>query len=179
MTETLTTLFSFGTILLNISTVLLLLSYILWKDRLIKKSSLAKNVIDRAVLISFFLSLFSVLGSLYFSEIAKYTPCKLCWFQRILMYPLPLLFGISLWKKKRDVIYYTLPMTIIGSFIALYHYYIQIYPSEILPCSSVGYSASCSDRFVTNYGYITLPFMSLSVFVFVSLVLYFKLRIKK
>ena len=27
-------------------------------------------------------------GSLYFSESANFVPCKLCWFQRIAMYPL-------------------------------------------------------------------------------------------
>lgn len=35
-------------------------------------------------------------GSLYMSEILLWEPCKLCWVQRIFMYPLVLLLGIAL-----------------------------------------------------------------------------------
>ena len=32
-------------------------------------------------------SVIAMFGSLYFSEIRQYEPCELCWYQRIVMYP--------------------------------------------------------------------------------------------
>ncbi len=40
-----------------------------------------------AVWLAFAVALFTTLGSLYLSEIAHFTPCPLCWYQRICMSP--------------------------------------------------------------------------------------------
>ena len=37
----------------------------------------------------------ATLGSLYFSEIADFPPCRLCWYQRIGMYPLAVVLPIA------------------------------------------------------------------------------------
>lgn len=126
---------------------------------------------DKAILFAFIVSLMATLGSLFYSEIAKYDPCKLCWFQRIFMYPLPVLFGIALWKKDKGIIKYALALSIIGGLIALYHYLLQ---TGIVPdgaCGVVGYSVSCSQRFVMEWGYITIPMMSLTAFVYIIVLL--------
>ncbi|KAA0806277.1 disulfide bond formation protein B, partial [Bacillus sp. AY2-1] len=48
------------------------------------------------IYISFFVSFIATIGSLYFSEIKGFIPCELCWYQRIFMYPIPLLILISI-----------------------------------------------------------------------------------
>ncbi len=128
------------------------------------KSWLRKLKPKRLVL-SFIVSATAVLGSLFFSEIAKYVPCKLCWFQRIFMYPLPLLILIALKNSDKKLIYCNLSVfSFIGLLIAGFHYYLQINPIEVLNCSAVGYSVSCSESFFMRYGYITIPMMSLTAF---------------
>jgi disulfide bond formation protein DsbB len=117
------------------------------------------------------ISLTAMLGSLYFSEIAGFEPCKLCWLQRIFMYPLVILLIVAIRKKAKDVGQYILPLSIIGLIIAGYHYYIQISPVQIIPCSVSGYAASCTERFTTSFGFITIPWMAVTAFVLISLVL--------
>ena len=41
-----------------------------------------------ALWLAFLVALTATVGSLYFSEVARFTPCVLCWYQRIAMYPL-------------------------------------------------------------------------------------------
>ncbi len=123
----------------------------------------------KGVLISFAVSLLATVGSLFLSEVAKFTPCLLCWYQRILMYPLVIILGVALFKKTRDVAYYVLPLSVVGAIIAAYHYYLQINPQALAPCSAVGVSASCTGRPFTHFGYITIPWMAFSAFVVISL----------
>lgn len=59
-------------------------------------------------------SLAATLGSLYFSEIKHYSPCVLCWYQRILMYPLVTLLTVGTLRKDRGLYLYVLPMSILG-----------------------------------------------------------------
>ncbi|QLG70041.1 MAG: Disulfide bond formation protein, BdbC-like [Candidatus Woesebacteria bacterium] len=128
---------------------------------------------ERYLLFSLLVSLVATAGSLFLSEIAHFEPCKLCWFQRIFMYPLPLILGISIYKRIREVTSFVLPFSLIGSIIALYHYYVQTNPQALAPCSIVGFSVSCSERFFTYFGYITIPWMSFSAFflIFVFMIL--------
>lgn len=70
-------------------------------------------------------SFIATLGSLYFSEIMKFEPCVLCWYQRIFMYPFVLWLGIAVVKKDYRIASYSLPIASIGACISLYHYAIQ------------------------------------------------------
>jgi disulfide bond formation protein DsbB len=179
MTNFLLNVLSLLTLLGNIALVLFVPWYFLGrKNRYFL--NLEKLLKKRALLFAFVITLSSVLGSLYFSEIAKFEPCKLCWFQRVFMYPMPLILGMALFKKARDVIYYAMPLSVIGGLFALYHYILQMSTNPLAPCSTIGFSVSCSERFITHYGYITIPFMSLTGFVIISLLLLFTSeRIKK
>ena len=82
-----------------------------------------------------FVAMSATLGSLFFSEIAKFTPCKLCWFQRIFMYPQVLILGIALFYKdfsnSQNMLH---PMCVIGGFISIYKYcnYLQLFLSLLL-----------------------------------------------
>lgn len=137
-----------------------------------KKDAIMSFFSKRAILFSFFVSLTATMGSLFYSEIAGYTPCKLCWFQRIFMYPQPILFAVALWKKDKGIIKYALTLSVVGGLIALYHYLLQTGIVEGGACSVIGsYSAACSQRFVMEYGYMTIPMMSLTAFAYITALL--------
>ena len=126
------------------------------------------NLKPYAVWFGFIVALVAMLGSLYYSDVLGYEPCKLCWYQRIAMYSQVFLFATALVKGEKSNIWsYSLVLSWIGGIIAAYHYYIQISlkPILALPCSAVGFSASCTETFVTSFGYITIPMMALSAFI--------------
>ena len=125
----------------------------------------------KAIKISLVVALTATLGSLFYSEIAEYTPCLLCWYQRIFMYPMVILFGIALLIKDKTISIYALSLSVIGAILAGFHYYMQISGTELTSCSTVGYSASCSDNFVMNFNYITIPMMALSAFLLIALLM--------
>src|SRR3989344_3894965 len=124
--------------------------------------------------IAFAVVLSAVLGSLVYSEILGYEPCKLCWIQRIFIYPQVLVLGLALWgrhKGNRALLDISLLMSVIGGIIALYHYLLQL---GLVPegfCASTSGAVSCAERFVLQFGYITIPLMSLSTFLLVALLL--------
>lgn len=119
----------------------------------------------RALLFAFLVALLATSASLFYSEVAKYEPCKLCWYQRIFMYPQALLLFVALLKKDRKIADYILALSLMGAAIAIFHYYLQITPVRIFACSSVGYSVACSQRFVAQFGYLTIAMMSLTAFL--------------
>ncbi len=137
---------------------------------------------QRAYLGIFVIALTATLGSLFYSEIAHFVPCVLCWYQRIAMYPLVLTSFIA--YRHRDVAgaKYMLPAALIGISIALYHYILQIVslfaeiPETFLPCSTVGMTASCTSSHFMTFGYITIPMMSLTAFVMICTLLYLQRR---
>ena len=69
-------------------------------------------------------------------------------------------------------------LSIIGAVIAAYHYLLQLNIAPSLPCSAVGYSVSCSQVFVMNFGYITIPLMSLTVFSLIAMLMFIKVKQK-
>ncbi|MBU3668587.1 MAG: disulfide bond formation protein B [Candidatus Taylorbacteria bacterium] len=120
-----------------------------------------------AILFSFIVVLAAVLGSLTYSDIYMIEPCKLCWYQRIFMYPQFVILGLSLILKDTRAAFYALILSILGAPIALYHYLLQRGVVEA-GCSVVGnYSVSCSQYFKLNLGYITIPLMAFTAFVMI------------
>lgn len=113
-------------------------------------------------------SFVSMAGSLYYSDYLGYEPCNLCWYQRIFMYPQPFLFALALWRREPFKIWaYSTLLSVVGGALALFHYYIQTSPRPLvtIPCSAIGYSASCTETFAVSMGYITIPMMALSGFI--------------
>ena len=121
------------------------------------------SLVERRVLqLSFAASLAAVLGSLYYSEIVGYEPCILCWWQRVFMYPQVLIAGIALWKNDRHALRYLMALSAVGATIAGYHYLLEwgLIPSGFCPATG----PNCAQRFVYEFGYITIPLMSLTAF---------------
>ena len=114
-------------------------------------------------------------ASLAMSEILHLTPCTLCWYQRIAMYPLVLVIGVGIVLGDRRVALYALPASVIGLVIAAYHnvLYYGVLPEAIAQCSL---GVSCPERQLELFGlpFLTIPTFSLVAFavITVSLTVY-------
>lgn len=119
---------------------------------------------ENVMLIIWIQALIAVAGSLYFSEIRGFIPCELCWIQRIFMYPLVIIYGISALKKDLNIALPGLILSGIGMFISAYHYLLQKWPllqqqsdaCGVIPCNTV---------YVDYLGFITIPFLAGTAFV--------------
>lgn len=123
-----------------------------------------------ALYIAWVISLTATLGSLYFSEIREFVPCELCWTQRIFMYPLTILLGIAAFTNDVRMRLYVLPLTLIGGTISLYHYLVQKVPgfADIKPCVQ---GVPCNIQYINWFGFVTIPFLALTAFTLMSIVL--------
>ncbi len=164
----LTVLADIGIVLFLVSALLSILSKPVKQTR----EKLLSNIAPYARILAFVVALTATSGSLFYSEIAKFTPCLLCWWQRIFMYPQVLLIALGIVKKDKNIADYAMGMSLVGGLIALYHYYIQLGGNKFIPCSTVGYSIDCSQRFSLEFGYITIPVMALSAFIAIFLLMW-------
>ncbi|PJE74202.1 MAG: disulfide bond formation protein B [Candidatus Taylorbacteria bacterium CG10_big_fil_rev_8_21_14_0_10_41_48] len=165
-------LWSILSMVAQVLSVVLLVSLFFKK---IRDSIFVSFFASRSVLISFVVSGLAMAGSLTYSDVIGYAPCVLCWFQRILMYPQVVIMGVALYSRDVSVRIYGLILSSVGMVVALWHYLGQLGFGS-LPCSAVGYSVSCADRFVMQYGYITLPLMAFSAFALMTLSLAVSLK---
>jgi len=142
-----------------------------------------KNIKDKVfefvntyVLQILFITTFTaVVGSLAYSNIVGFPPCELCWAQRILMYPQALIFFMAMLKRDTSVIRYLLPLSLIGIVVAFYQSLTHWgFNSGLLDCTAIG--GDCAKIYVLEYGYITIPFMSLSIFVYMAVVSWIYLK---
>jgi len=109
--------------------------------------------------VAFVIALVAMVSSLYFSEVLHYPPCVLCWYQRILMYPIVLVLGIGIYFGDKFVYRYVLLLSSIGLLISIYHnlLYYKILPEAAAPCLL---GVSCTTKFIEWFGFITIPFLS-------------------
>lgn len=123
----------------------------------------------------FGVALAATLASLFFSEILGWAPCLLCWYQRILLYPIVVISGVGVIRKTNEWPITTLILAGIGWVMALYHSLLQwsIIPESIAPCTL---GVSCVTPELDIFGFITIPFMSLVAFsvIISASVLYMK-----
>lgn len=111
------------------------------------------------------ISVIATLGSLFFSEILGYEPCKLCWYQRILMYPLVIIYGTALFKKNLSIALPGLILSGIGICVSTYHYVIQKLPT--LEAGGACGLVPCNFEYVNYLGFITIPFMAGTAFILI------------
>ena len=124
--------------------------------------------------LAFPVALIATLGSLYYSEVAGFIPCTLCWYQRILMYPLVLLIPVGLILRDEFLPRYVLPLSTLGMGIAAYHYLTQWGLFAESAACRVG--VPCSGRYVSYLGFITIPFMALIAFTLITIIMFFVWR---
>jgi len=116
---------------------------------------------EKGATLALIIAMAATLGSLFYSEVAGYLPCELCWYQRIAMYPLVILIFMSIWRRERAALDYSLILAVIGLAFSGYHNYIYFKSSSGV-CSLDG--VSCLTQYMTEFSYITIPVMSLTAF---------------
>jgi len=113
----------------------------------------------------------SMLGSLYFSEIVNYVPCRLCWYQRIMMYPLAVILIVAALRRDGKIGWYAVPLAAIGASISTYHWFLERFPN--LDSGACDATVPCEFIWFEQFGFVTLPFMAftgfLAVIVFTTL----------
>jgi disulfide bond formation protein DsbB len=104
-------------------------------------------------------------GSLFFSEIAGFVPCDLCWFQRICMYPLSLLTLFAASHGDYKVARYLLPIPVIGACVSIYHLLIENQVIKEPTACVVSAPGGCAVKWINEFGYITIPTLALTGFL--------------
>jgi disulfide bond formation protein DsbB len=125
------------------------------------RSAVVAAVDEAALWIAFLVAAVCTAGSLYFSEVADFIPCQLCWFQRIAMYPLAVILLVAAIRGDRSVRWYAGPVAAIGAAISTYHYLVEWNPELEAAC---GIGPSCSDIWFREFGFVTLALMALCGF---------------
>jgi disulfide bond formation protein DsbB len=104
-------------------------------------------------------------GSLFFSEIANFVPCELCWFQRICMYPLSILTLFAAAHGEHRVARYLLPLPVVGSGISIYHLLVENGVVEQATACQLSAPGGCATKWINEFGYMTIPTLALTAFV--------------
>jgi disulfide bond formation protein DsbB len=106
-------------------------------------------------------------GSLFYSEIAGFVPCELCWYQRICMYPLSILTLLPALANDYRIARYLLPLPVVGACIAVYQILIEqgiVKQTEACLISAPG---GCATKWTNTFGYLTIPVLTLTAFALV------------
>jgi disulfide bond formation protein DsbB len=108
-------------------------------------------------------------GSLFFSEVLGWRPCVLCWYQRILMYPLALLLAIGIVRRDRGLHAYVLPFSTAGIGVSLYHY--LLIKTDWFPPPACAVDVPCTVDYLNWFGFINIPFLALTAFLIITCML--------
>ena len=115
------------------------------------------------VFIAWMVASVSTLGALFLGEVMGYTPCVLCWYQRIGMFPLVVILAAGLFPFDRKVVRYALPLALVGWLLAVFHWAVAsgLVPESATPCSQ---GVPCSVEQISWFGFLTLPLLSVLAF---------------
>ena len=155
------TFFGFLTFVAWFSTALILYLYF-------SKKTFSKLITDQFLNFAISVAIFSSIGSIVYSEVVGFIPCRFCWYQRYLMYPIAIALIISLIKRPFFRIGY---ISIIGVFVSAYHIYLQNGGGGGGTCAI---DVPCDLKYVDIFGFISIPVMAGTGFltIFVALLYY-------
>jgi disulfide bond formation protein DsbB len=162
-------LLALGTLATQVIAVALLVIFI-FRKKVSAFGDIAESVGNFGLWAAFFVALIASGMTLYYESLG-FEPCPLCWWQRVALYPQVILLAMALWRERyaRAAIDFSIVLSVIGAGIAIYHHALQMLPGSGLPCPATG--VSCAQRIFFEFGYITYPLMSLSVFAFLIVTL--------
>jgi disulfide bond formation protein DsbB len=110
-------------------------------------------------------------GSLFFSEIAGFVPCELCWYQRICMYPLSLLTLFAAAHNDYRMPRYLLPFTVVGAGVSSYHLLVENHVVGQSQQCLISAPGGCAVKWINEFGYMTIPTLALSGFLLLLVLL--------
>lgn len=112
----------------------------------------------------------ATLGAIFLGEVMGMTPCVLCWYQRIAMFPLAVILGMAAYREDRRGAVYALPLALTGLGISTYHslLVLGLVPKSWVPC---GAGASCADQPLIILNGIQIPWLSMLSFAAISILL--------
>lgn len=115
------------------------------------------------VFLAWLIASVSTLSALFLGEVMGYTPCVLCWYQRIAMFPLVLVLAAGLFPFDRRVVRYALPLVLVGWLLAVFHLALIAgwIPEGIKPCQQ---GVPCSQAQVVLFGWVNIPLLSVLAF---------------
>jgi disulfide bond formation protein DsbB len=113
-------------------------------------------------------SIAATVGSLYFSEVRMFVPCALCWWQRILMYPLVVVLGVATFRQDLSAWRTALPLSLLGLGTATYHYLLQRVPG-LAPPASCASGVPCNLQYIDWFGFVTIPFLAAVAFLIITI----------
>ena len=122
----------------------------------------------RGLYIALIVAWASTMGSLYFSEVSRFSPCTLCWYQRILMYPLAGLLTLGILRRDHHLPFLVLPFSLLGQGVAVYHYLLQkttLFSTQ----STCGLGVTCATVWIDWFGFVTIPLLSIIGFMAITM----------
>jgi disulfide bond formation protein DsbB len=129
------------------------------------RAEAVEAVAPSAITLALVVAAVCMAGSLYFSEVAHFPPCHLCWLQRFCMYPLVPVLGFAVWRRSGRVRPYAATLAAVGTVIATYHVLLERNPQwESSVCDPKN---PCTLIWVERLGYVTIPTMALSGFALI------------
>jgi disulfide bond formation protein DsbB len=104
-------------------------------------------------------------GSLFFSQVANFPPCELCWFQRICMYPLSILTLLMALAGDNRAARYLFPLPVVGACVSIYHLLIENGVIKEPNQCQVSAPGGCATKWINEFGYMTIPTLALTGFL--------------
>jgi disulfide bond formation protein DsbB len=114
--------------------------------------------------LAFLVSAVATGGSLFFSEIAHFVPCELCWYQRICMYPLSITTVLAGLANDRRAARYLLPLPLVGACVSVYHLLVENGVVHQTPACLISAPGGCATKWIKEFGYVTIPTLALTGF---------------
>ncbi len=147
---------------------LVILAAILLQRSVPAARSLVESVRDLGPWLIFAVSGGAMAGSLWFSEVADFAPCKLCWYQRIALFSIAVVSLVAAIRRDRRIAPYTLVLASLGVIVSTYHYLLEWFPQLETNVCSV--DVPCTSVWFRGFGFVSLALMAGLAGVFVIVV---------
>jgi disulfide bond formation protein DsbB len=157
--------FALLALLVNVATLVLGVLLSLRRRRVV--ADLLDGLVPVLLPFAFLVATTATLGSLWFSEVVGFVPCKLCWYQRAAVFPLPLLLAGLILRRDRVASRFLLPVTVPGALLSVWHWLVERVPA-LSGSTSCSAEVPCSVPWFTEFGFVTLAWMAFSTLSFVT-----------
>jgi disulfide bond formation protein DsbB len=121
-------------------------------------------------------ALCALFGSMIYGAVTGFAPCALCLTSRALMGLIVLTLPIPLFLKGKEqaVLLWGKIFATLGILVSFYQYVLQwlALTGTHLPCPAIEGLPSCDRIYFIEFGFITIPFVALSAFALILILLF-------